>query len=430
MMVALGVGPACGSDDERPQTTYLNPTGVGGTDNPDEDDDDDGPDDDDDIPDGDDDDNPDDDDDDNPDDDDDVIYDVGTNGEEGCTEGGGGNNSYSYIWVANSPQGTMSKINTETLVEEARYYVREDHGGSPSRTSVGLSGNVAVAARQGGMSKFYANPDECAAGATSTGKDDVKPFPDPCLAWHTPFNYSSHRGVAWAPATWDEATCSWKDEKLWSAGVISGDVEVALLDGETGVVEQSVLVPEAGGGVGVYGAAVDSAGNFWGWVPSGNRLLRVDRQSLQAQMWQSPAGGYGITVDHKDRPWLCAGQASRFDPVTQTWETTQAGGGITGCMEDGQGTLWVGMGSGVNGIDIDAVMQTKHLDAGSFIKGVSIQQDSAGNIFVWGVSQAQEAYKIDPVTNTYETYVGLNSPYTYSDMTGFALANVTPDPSG
>ena len=29
-----------------------------------------------------------------------------------------------------------------------------------------------------------------------------------------------------------------------------------------------------------------------------------------------------------------------------------------------------------------------------------------------------DALKADPSNDTYETYTGLNSPYTYSDMTG------------
>ena len=361
---------------------------------------------------------------------DDMIWDVGSNGGDGCGDGNVGALSYSYLWVANSPQGTMSKINTETLIEEARYYVRPDHGGSPSRTSVSLSGDVAVAARQGGMSKFYADTAQCAGGASSTGEDDVKPFPDPCLAWHTDFTYSSQRGVAWAPAEWDEDSCSYVHEKLWSAGV-DGVVEIALLDGETGTVENTVQVPELGGGVGVYGAAVDSAGDFWGWVPSGSRLLRVDRDTLAVSTWLAPAGGYGITVDHKDRPWLCGNSATRFDPVTETFQSTNSGGGgVTGCMEDGLGTLWIGTGNGISGIDIETVSPVAGLDAPGFIKGVSIQEDAAGSIYVWGVTMSQSAYKIDPITNTYETFTGLDNPYTYSDMTGFALGNVAGDPSG
>jgi hypothetical protein len=39
--------------------------------------------------------------------------------------------------------------------------------------------------------------------------------------------------------------------------------------------------------------------------------------------------------------------------------------------------------------------------------------------------------KIDPVSLTVvNTYEGLNRPYTYSDMTGYALGNVTCPPAG
>jgi hypothetical protein len=68
---------------------------------------------------------------------------------------------FSYIWVANSGEGTISKIDTQTLVEHGRYRVRPDSAGSPSRTSVNLSGDVAVANRNGGVTKVYADPADC-----------------------------------------------------------------------------------------------------------------------------------------------------------------------------------------------------------------------------------------------------------------------------
>jgi hypothetical protein len=92
---------------------------------------------------------------------------------------GPGDGTHSYIWIANSSQGTVSKINTQTVIEEARYIVRPDSQGNPSRTSVALSGNVAVANRSGGVVKIYANPDDCqesngmAGIQTSGGAADV-----------------------------------------------------------------------------------------------------------------------------------------------------------------------------------------------------------------------------------------------------------------
>ena len=49
--------------------------------------------------------------------------------------------------------------------------------------------------------------------------------------------------------------------------------------------------------------------------------------------------------------------------------------------------------------------------------------------FIWAVRQDDpSAYKIDPDDYTIETYTGLDGPYTYSDMAGGALANVTCNP--
>ncbi|MBA3548192.1 MAG: hypothetical protein H0T76_17050 [Nannocystis sp.] len=38
---------------------------------------------------------------------------------------------FNYVWVANASQGTVSKINMETLVEEGRYLTRADSKGNP-----------------------------------------------------------------------------------------------------------------------------------------------------------------------------------------------------------------------------------------------------------------------------------------------------------
>ena len=104
---------------------------------------------------------------------------------DGCVTGGTsatGDFEFSYIWVANAPESTISKINTRTMQEVGRYLTRADSDGNPSRTSVNLSGDVAVANRNGGVAKFYAQSEHCedkngdGSIQTSTGKDNV-------LAW-------------------------------------------------------------------------------------------------------------------------------------------------------------------------------------------------------------------------------------------------------
>ncbi len=110
---------------------------------------------------------------------------------------------------------------------------------------------------------------------------------------------------------------------------------------------------------------------------------------------------------------------SLFDPETETWAF--AGQGVAsggGCMVDGNNTIWVG-GSGSNlvGFDVDTMEVTQTIPMPGYAKGVSV--DYAGNI--WAVSLGSDAWRVDPETETINTVTGLVSPYTYSDMTGYAL---------
>jgi streptogramin lyase len=42
-----------------------------------------------------------------------------------------------------------------------------------------------------------------------------------------------------------------------------------------------------------------------------------------------------MTVDSKGYVWTCSSNASRFDPMTETWQVVPVGGS-GGCMEDGK----------------------------------------------------------------------------------------------
>jgi hypothetical protein len=335
-------------------------------------------------------------------------------------EMGTGDVEFSYIWVANSSQNTISKINTETLVEEGRYYTRPDMQGSPSRTSVSLTGNVAVANRSGGLSKFYANVDDCAGGNTSTGAADILPWgSEDCLAWHTPMAYGSQRPVAWTQGEFDKAACAIIDEKVWTSGANGNNVEVVLVDGDTGVIEEVIPIPGVNSGFyGIYGAAVDSEGNFWGSQLSIGHVVNVDRETLDVQIWPMITSGYGMTVDQEGYVWTCSSSAARFDPSTETWQQANVGGS-GGCMSDGGDILWMAS-SPMIGINRQTLAVEYSIPLPDYVHGVSIDYQG----YVWGVSMSSEAYRVDPVAGTWDTVTGLVGPYTYSDMTGFALNNV------
>jgi len=354
-----------------------------------------------------------------------IKFDLGAQpdanlGCDGGGGGGGGTPDFSYIWIANSNESTVSKINTESLVEEGRYLTRPDGQGNPSRTSVNLNGDMAIANRSGGVTMIFARHDDCPNAAnTSTGPGDVKAWPDGCVGWHTPMAYASQRPVAWTAGDYNESTCRYDNVKVWTSGA-NASIDVLLLDGETGVIEQTVPIPGVNPGFyGIYGGAVDSTDTFYGTQLSGGQLVRVDRVAFTVQTWQTPAGGYGMAVDRNDRVWTCSNQVARFDYPSQTWQTATAGG-AGGCMGDGGDLLWLANDPLV-AVDIETLAVVQTLDIPSYVHGVSIDF----NGYVWGPAiYNNEAYRVDPATGQVDTVTGLNFPYTYSDMTGFGLSQV------
>jgi hypothetical protein len=370
-----------------------------------------------------------------------TKWDLGTlpDSSEQCGTGGGGDFEFSFLWAANSSQGTISKIDTHTVTEVGRFIVRPDSAGSPSRTSVSLSGHVAVANRSGGVTKVYVDEQFCDESngmpgiQTSTNNQALPWGVEECIAWHKPMQYASQRPVAWGQGTLNGA-CSYTDEELWTAGTNNnGTIDIFVLDGDDGTTKEMIAVPTGGNTLianfyGIYGGAVDGDGNFWGsQLGSSGRLIRVNRSDMTYETWATPPGPhwYGMTVDSEGFVWLCSGTAGRFDPMTETWQTAQVGG-YTGCMADAaeDGLLWMSNGSGVVGVNRDTLVVEKTWNAaGSY--GISIDFEG----YVWAVASGSTASKIDPVTGQFWTYNGLVGAYTYSDMTGYALSNVG-TPSG
>lgn len=381
----------------------------------------------------------------------------------GSPEGGFGSCEceLTYLWVADSEEGTVSKINTRTLVEEGRYLTRADGNGNPSRTSVNLSGDVAVANRHGGLTKFYANPENCLDTngtpgiQTSTGPDDVLPWDqEECRAWFVDFPTTNQRPVAWTGDTTEPGNCDASVSQVWTVtsttpGLIpglggAGGVTASLLDGLSGGIDAQVDIPDfPGGSFGAYGGAVDGAGNLY-FSPLGGfgaaLLAKVDRDTLTYELFDLPPGvaPYGITVDHKGRVWLASNFGSiagRFDSTTQTWGVVEGIGGGSGLAEGPDDLMYVSQGNNVHAVHIDTldIMATWTTD--ETVKGVSFDADG----FLWGVTSRDVedpmstagAFKIDVETmTTVDVFTGLLDPYTYSDMTGNALGSVACAPEG
>ncbi len=358
---------------------------------------------------------------------------------------------FSYIWIANTAVGTVAKIATKTGVIEGRYQTSVGKN-SPSRTTVNQFGDVLVGNRGevGSVLKIASRPERCVDKNgngvidTSSGPDDVRPWgEDECVLWTTPIPSGDYdrgpRALAWEGGDIDPVTCELTvpDPRVWVGWDGATTYEVVRLNGTTGMVEDAIHIPDAGGRP--YGGAVNKEGDFWMAV-RGGPLTFIDGETLEVKTYKPPSSTYGMGVDKNGDPWVViysAGpgkdQIFRFDVASETFVNTGGiGGYYRGMQVDREGRVWVAGNTPcrlilVDGINGALVNDTIPVPGCKVPVGISIDVDG----FVWMVDQgASMAFKIDPVTYAVAlTVPGLSSPYTYSDMTGNGL-NLVLNPPG
>ena len=310
-----------------------------------------------------------------------------------------------YLWVANSGEATVSQIDTERVVEVARYPV----GQSPSRTAVDFQGNVFVANRafsgQGTVSRVDVagcEGDDCVRYTAPVGPNDAVP-----------------RGIAI-----DEDGFPW-------VGTYN-DRTLRKLDPATGLV-----LAEFDVGFRVYGVSMDGAGVLWFTnleIPeyAGGRLGAFDTQTnTLLGTWQIPgcSNPYGIAVDGRGGVWLgnfTCDDLVYFDTATQTFEVYAVPGlsRTRGVAVDGEGKVWV-VGYGTDRVarfdpETESVMFTVDVCSGPI--GVGVAED--GHVWIPCYSSGNVARVTLDGTWVDTVDVG-RFPYSYSDLTGFQLRNFT-----
>ncbi len=325
------------------------------------------------------------------------------------------------LWVANSGEGTVSRIDTGEVMEKGRYKVCND----PSRTAVDLQGNVYVGCRaDGGVAKILADSTDCkdkngnGVIETSTGKTVLPQGMDECVAYITYPGGSCARAVGV-----DRDNNAWVGD--WNAQTLK------KLNGTDGAVLKTI-----GLSCNPYGLVIGPDGIVWISGRGCDKLIRVNPDTSQVTQISPPSGNvYGVTVDSAGRVWMghySNHGISRYDPVTGqwTWITKNIG---SNCPRGMAGTIdgWMYSGLGCGGEHHVARVNTENLEVSIIDIGgtnkttVGVALDASGAL--WAVNySAGTTTRLDlgTLTVTAELAVG-TGPYTYSDMTGYVLHNFT-----
>ncbi len=365
-----------------------------------------------------------------------------------------------FIWVPNSNQGTVSKVDTSTGRELGRYRTCPSNlYGNPSRTTVDLYGNCWVANRRIGTAVKIGllengqYMDRNNNGKVETSQDlngdgditgaEILPWGmDECVLWEVvvipgregtyfPGQFT-HIGTnpndLYANDDWNPGPRSVaidKNNNLWLG--TSATKMFYFVEGATGQILKSIDTSSVNHTA--YGAVIDTNGIVWSSGGDKNHILRLDTATGAFTRIDVPHYTYGLGLDKQGHLYVSGWTSSVLTQINiQTGAILWTKPGVyqsrgIGCTDDGD--VWVansGPGT-VTRWSIDGVIKAT-INVGNQPTGVSIDKDG----YVWAVNLGDEYIeRIDPATNLVDLskkIVGTNH-YGYSDMTGIVSRSTT-----
>lgn len=369
--------------------------------------------------------------------------------------------TFPYIWVPNSNQGTVSKIDTQTGLELARYRTAPESYGtsaSPSRTTIDLYGACWVGNRgigtvvKIGLLENEGYYDRNQNGLIETSRDfdgngviteaELLDWgKDECILWevivipsiegtYRPGEYAGSYSGSPGP----RGIAVDHNNNVWVGTY--GTCRYYYINGTTGEILDNIDITSSGHTP--YGALIDPNGILWSSGSNSNHLLRLDPTTNTFTRINLGHCSYGMGLDRNDHLFVSGGQHSwltRINIINGTIDWKKPATPASGVTVTDDGDVWLA--------NHDAGTVTRYTNNGDFKaiiivgstpKGVSV--DNNGK--VWVVDNGDEyIHRINPNNNqtNSEGYItnGVEfskrilggTHYGYSDMTGSVSSTVT-----
>jgi streptogramin lyase len=347
--------------------------------------------------------------------------------------------SLPFIWVPNSNEGTVSKVDTETGKELGRYRTGPTSGGNPSRTTVDLMGNVWFGNRDTGtVVKIGLNEngqckDTNGIPGIQTSQDsnnDGDITGAEVLAWGNDecvllevADFTGPRGIAVD-----------SDNNVW-AGNYGETGKYRHIDGELGIILTEVITNKP-----AYGAVMDANGILWSSEFSAASVGKLDPTGPAYTSHSVAHQLYGLGIDANEHLFISGWETSRVSKydisgASPAWQWTTYDNrlyGGRGVVVTNDGDVWVAC-SMANSVvrlnNADGAIKAS-IPVGNHPTGVSVDHNGK----VWVVNYNDGYIKrIDPATDTVDLSklivgsdgTGIANHYGYSDMTGFVSRTIT-----